>query len=198
MVERSHIPADEQCSAALWEAYRYLSDELTAEEAAAYELLLGDDLAAAEALAQAVMLQESLDRARVATPLSRPAVFTPRPDRRVLAAALVVAAALLLAIGWYVGGRGSMTQNELTQGGSNPSPAVADAADTSVLSVWVSLNDARDLNGDDAAVESPAEMLADADVPDWMFAALLAPAESGNGMPDALPPVMDPIMEGSL
>ena len=211
---------DAPCSDLLWDAVRYVAGELTEQEAAAFEDRLESDLAAAEALAEAVVLSESLVRVRaearlrgvggrlrdrqvrVGSSVQSGGLYPPLRSGVAAASrrgtwsglAAISAAGLLLAC-WSLSGPG------VPSGDVQPvSVPVADAGAAvdlpleSTLSVWVALIDA-----ESAPVEEAVETALDADgsdeadVPDWMFAALLTPADE---VTDGLPP--DSLDEESL
>jgi hypothetical protein len=127
MYPSHHQPSDQPCSEPFWQAMRYLSGELSAEEAAAFEAALADDLVAAEALSRAVLLRESL--AVCAAEMHGPAEVPVVPVSARLPAAAVtrrigdwrqravvrragyamaatLSAAVLFAVGWF--GRGAL------------------------------------------------------------------------------------------
>lgn len=192
-----HAPADQSpCSEALWESFRYLSGEMTTAETEAFEARLEHDLAAGEHLAQAVLLTEAVTHVPPAAVPRSPIEARPLRTRRWVARLTAVAGAgLLLVTGWFAGG--------LWQQGVRPAlpaaadlaaaPAVGNPSDGSMLDVWVSLNAAREPAGDETSAESASEPTVETDVPDWIFAALLA-----TGDVDVLPPGMDSLMEGAL
>jgi hypothetical protein len=176
------------CSDALWEAVRYLSGELSPAEAEAYEARLEADLPAAESLARAVVLTES-----IASPRRAPSLL-PRQSgrsRQALRWVGVVAAAscagLLLTSGRDDANRLRVANPPSVEVAASPG---ADAAAASMLTVWVSLNDAREPLAEEPSAEA-VEPLAETDVPDWMFAALTAPSPGGERLTEPLLPDLE-------
>lgn len=81
--DRTLTPDDRQRPSDLdWQAWCYVSGEMTSDESAAFEARLADDLAACEAVARAVELNDAL--AAVALPVARNSVHSaerPAGDR---------------------------------------------------------------------------------------------------------------------
>lgn len=204
--ERNHPPIDAPCSELLWEAVRYLSGELSAAEAAAYEDRLADDVAAAEALARAVVLGQSVtappaDLEVLAQPALAAAIGRTRRAWGGVAAT-ATAAVLCLALGWL--GRGAVNRGGMagadpnasatgasSVGGGSPSTRVQSQIADPVLAAWVSLADRSERSWDDLAADLVAEPSVDADagVPGWMFAALRT--SSFPAAADGAPPPLD-------
>ena len=212
--------ADRPCSDQFWLAVQYVTGELSADGAAAFELQLEHDTAACEALAEAVILSSTLQqpispttsapRAKLGLPgLAEGTRPTDRTaSRLVRTAMLVVCAMALVLVGWYAGGRQATlvdrTETELASAdpareSAGPNPAsINDPTVGSMLSVWVELDSEREQSDEHSDVEilGLRMMTADAqpDVPDWMFAALLVP----NDAEALMPPAAGATMEESL
>jgi hypothetical protein len=185
----------------LWESLRYLDGGLTVAERDAFEARLEHDLAAGESLAQAVLLTEALalapNGASVAAVDRQDNVARPRRRRNRWAARVGAAAVagLLLTIGWYAGGLAERGSGPVSPGSIDLAvrPAAGGIPDGAMLDVWVSLNADREATADEAAVEPAADAVGETDVPDWMFAALLAVGDR-----EVLPSGMGGLMEGAL
>lgn len=208
MMDMRHQPSntnDRSCSDVLWEAVQYLFGELSPEQAGAYEERLGVDVAAAEALAQAVLLTESVVRCGeqpMAATCGLPQAVAARDprlkatgissaaSRRTLSRSLQVGLATLCAsglvlVGWYLGGGANSHPAVLTPGLASLAAETSDSDIDSTLSVWVALNDAAEPAADDSMSEGSMQDSDAGDVPDWMFAAVLASTEESDESHDA-------------
>lgn len=140
-----------------WLAHRYLLDELSADEAAAFEERLGTDEETAAALARSVRLMAAVSSALDDAKQVESAPATPDHRRKLLAGLTAIAATIALV---YVL---SVRQ------GLKPVAASGDAVE--LVSIW------RESAGD-VAVESDATTDEDEvqtaidDVPDWLMAAV--------------------------
>jgi hypothetical protein len=105
-----------------WTAFCYAAGELSADEAAAFENLLGEDQVAREALARAVELTQAVASAETLRPAivvkSRRSVWA----RRVTWMAIGSAASLLVALLWT--GSGAGNRLAAWRNGQPKSPAV--------------------------------------------------------------------------
>ncbi len=202
---------------------RYLSGDLSAEEAAAFEARLADDLAAAEALSRAVLLQESLAAcaadapasALVSLPASLPgAAAGPQAEgwqRRTvvrhaaLGMAAALSAAVLFAVGWF--GRGALglrspSGSELTTatGAREDAPGGRNLHMDPLLAAWLLLADDESLPMEESALDLGVDPLgelpetSEGGVPGWMIAAVLTSADPASS-PETLPAVHDPDWE---
>lgn len=203
---------DSPCSDPLWDACRYLAGEMSAAEVELFELRL-DEPPIAEALAQAVQLQ-ALVQTQAATPMLASsdgvaadkvgsASVVPAAKRRRVAKAIgsVTAALVMVTVGWYAGGRFagdgwnvvSLAPSTPTHSNSAAIRPADEALDSSMLSVWVSLNLDQTATIDENSGDPPTDFLAQAEVPEWMFAALATEA-----VLDPLSPEFDDLIEESL
>lgn len=200
------------CSPKLWEAVRYVSGELSADEAAAFEDRLADDLELAEALGDAVRLTECVTVCVRTGGDSRPTVET-QPSAWTKRLLLASCAAGLLLVGWYAGGRtaaprvptelrtlttaarGVTAPTDVTPPG--PAAAEGDELET-MLSAWVELQEIREPPAEEAVSEAPMVAETSGEVPDWMFVALQTPSEPGQPAAGEAPSVIDSRQEGSL
>ncbi|MFM8792407.1 MAG: hypothetical protein ACKOFX_08020, partial [Solirubrobacterales bacterium] len=85
-----------------WLAHRYLLDELSADEAAAFEERLGTDEEAAAALARSVRLMAAVSSALDGARLVAPAPATPVRRQKLLAGLTAIAATIALVCGLSV------------------------------------------------------------------------------------------------
>ncbi|MFV0443734.1 MAG: hypothetical protein ACK5Q5_09205 [Planctomycetaceae bacterium] len=201
-----------ECSPALWEAVCYLAGELSTVEADAFEERLADDIELADALASAVRLTTAVAETAVAVPARTSSVpgtavdVTPvlrQSDRRGRMVVAAVCGALLALVAWSASSHreSQAVPAEPSRLASDSKTEVQGAVDAvtqnleSVLSVWVELNQSREVLPDDSALDT---LLVDAsaDVPDWMFAALQT-ASIGSGA-ESLPVEADGAQEGAL
>jgi hypothetical protein len=161
-------------------AFRYVSGELPAQEAATFEERLAGDQDACEALADAVELCEVV-AIGAADSVMAPARSS-RPSRRKAAAVLagsLASVAAIVAVGTQLADRGADREQRY-----------AAHQASSLLSMWRHLrnqegdgND-RDLDEDGSNVEASDE------IPDWMFTALattagdeaIIPSPPNNGL----------------
>jgi hypothetical protein len=163
-----------------WLAVRYLLDELTPDEAAAFEARLAEDQSAREALARATVLVQALGEA------GQP-VRTVAPSRRAVRkiAALLAMVAAAVLVGVFVS-RGVNTES------AKPPRLAADEVDPARLVVlWA---DAEEPAGDVTPAEPSDNGAADSDPllpPDWMLAAV--EQETADGAAPSLDPSTDDI-----
>lgn len=140
-----------------WLAHRYLLDELSADEAAAFEERLGTDEEAAASLARSVRLMAAVTGALHEARLVEPAAATRGSQRKLVAGLAAIAATIALVCVL------SVSQ------ALKPGTSTGDAAE--LVSIW------RESAGD-VAVESDATTDEDEvqtaidDVPDWLMAAV--------------------------
>jgi hypothetical protein len=159
----------------LWQAFQYVSGELAAADSRAFEARLEHDSAACDALAEAMLLCESVAAAEweARRDVIPHALATARPSRRFVAASLAAAAALLLMV-WLGGG----FPGPAPVVDSPPMLSAEVAPSRSMLSVWVSLKEYEAAVPEDAHLDGLRDEVAEAtaEVPDWMFAALVSSA----------------------
>jgi anti-sigma factor RsiW len=85
-----------------WLAHRYLLDELSADEAAAFEERLGTDEEAAAALSRSVRLMAAVSSVRHGVTRVEPASATPVRRQKILAGLTAIAATIALVCGLSV------------------------------------------------------------------------------------------------
>jgi hypothetical protein len=168
-------------SADHWLAYRYLTGELSDDEAAACEARLADDLSLQLALAECVSLVGGLARLsqRAAVrPTSRGAAgrdgsFRPSP---VWAAAAVG----LLAVGLLFTSALVAPQQMAWQDGEGPSQQVLNPS--SVVAMWSQLGDESETSPDRSGrgLKFDAWDDEELDIPDWMLVAVLDESDESD------------------
>lgn len=150
-----------------WQAFRYISGEMSADEVAAFEQLLGVDQAAREAVARSVVLLGQMST--VAVPGS--IVETVRQNRRpaAFAAIVTVAALIVVCLSFATFNRQS-----------------TDEPGRTLIALWTEPRDPNLLN-DEPDSDSEDELAAmdgdDADglaVPGWMLAALESSSDDAS------------------
>lgn len=170
-----------------WLAFRYVAGEMSADEAAAFEMKLADDQDAREAVSRAVELTERLAQAAPATAdVALPVADRPSPQptwRRPL-----VRAAAPLA--WMAAGAAAAlllvnldpwpARPPIERGPGTPPPAAAGNRPAADAALWARLQADGDWASPDLArwLEEPPALAADerdedqesADVPSWIFA----------------------------
>ncbi len=153
-----------------WLANRYVTRELSTDEAAAFEEQLASDEAACEAVARAMTLNlavvATFDKSAFDTPtfaamvvVARPSVVVP-PRRAAsviiaLAATAIAAAGVALMVGTGNSDRNGLAHKEGTD---------------RIVAAWVHGEAARNNFEDDDTLDSDDD--SDLDPPDWMLAAL--------------------------
>jgi hypothetical protein len=184
-----------------WCAFRYIADEMSADEQARFEEQLAVDQQAREAVALAVELAHGL----AAVP-ERPAVVAPSRRKRRLrvrlawSAAAAIAVCFAFALGWQLGGPeeqglvpGPLAERGLPaddQSVSDPGVAAelvslwvqADAADAQQFSA--SANGRRELMAvasPEIGADGPAE--SSLEVPGWMWAAVMSDLPPASDQP---------------
>lgn len=148
-------------------AFRYVSGELAADEAALFEVRLADDQVARDALADAVELCAAMTIG--CCDLATQSPQTNRPTRRRIAAVLAASLAGVAVIA-IVGQQLVKHGGRDFAGGSRSSFAPHTAS--SILSLW------GELRGQDAAVDGEdddngADVARAMEVPEWMLTALV-------------------------
>lgn len=140
-----------------WLAHRYLLDELSADEAAAFEERLGTDEAAAAALARSVRLMAAVSSALHDAEHVEPTPATSDHRRKLVAGLTAIAATIALACVL------SVSQS------LKPGTSTGDAAE--LVSLW--RESAGDLPGEiDSPTDEDEVQAATDDVPDWLMAAV--------------------------
>jgi hypothetical protein len=140
-----------------WLVHRYLLDELSAEEAAAFEERLGTDEEAAEALSRGVVLLSAIHGAVQPERQVEPALPGPRRSRRLVAGLAAVAATIGLVC--LLG----ISQTLRSAGSSS------DAIE--LVSIWRESAGDTVVDADALSTEDDAPIAGD-DVPDWLMAAV--------------------------
>jgi len=140
-----------------WLAHRYLLDELSADEAAAFEERLGADEEAAAALARSVRLMAAVSSALSAAKQVEPVPATPDHHRKLFAGLTAIAATIALVCVLSVGQ------------GLKPVAASGDAAD--LVSIWRESTGEVPVESDSPTDDDEVEAATD-DVPDWLMAAV--------------------------
>lgn len=180
----------------LWDAFRYVADELADDERGAFEERLAEDQAAREAVAQAVQLSQAVASVSAETnspaPPRRPNLSRSRRSAVVLSAAAALAVCLLLAVGILFNGADKRGKRPVTETTS----AETDRAGA-LLALWSSSeagslafpqDDAENENQEQETIDSQYlesfdDSLDDFTVPDWMVSAV-----RGDVQQDELPP----------
>lgn len=165
-----------------WQAFRYVSEEMSSGEREAFEALLAESLDACEALARVTQLALA-SRTVLADQNSRPALRSSRPAARRWSAAVIAAAALALLLALLL----------LPATNDRPNPGnLAQAA--TVLSHWndaetAELDDESD-GGDETSVSEFGESGLP-QIPGWMVAAVSIEAlsEEESHRPEGIPAV---------
>lgn len=140
-----------------WLAHRYLLDELSADEAAAFEERLGTDEEAAAALARSVRLMAAVSSALHDAEHVEPTPATSDHRRKLVAGLTAIAATIALVCVLSV----SQALKPVTSTG--------DAAE--LVSLW--RESAGDLPGEiDSPTDEDEVQAATDDVPDWLMAAV--------------------------
>ncbi len=148
-----------------WLAHRYLLDELSEEEAAAFEELLGADEEAAAALARGTVLlatvTEALRQDLGQERTIEPAVSVPRrrPNRL---AGLVAMAASIALVGLL--GVSQVGRQWLDKGESHGTAA-------ELVSIWRESGSEPLTDGESLGMDEDSQPVSD-DVPDWLMAAV--------------------------
>ena len=140
-----------------WLAHRYLLDELSADEAAAFEERLGTDEEAAAALARSVRLMAAVSSALNGAKLVELAPATPVRRQKILAGLTAIAATIALVCVL------SVSQ------ALKPVAASGDAAE--LVSIWRMSAGEMPVESDSPADEDEVQAATD-DVPDWLMAAV--------------------------
>lgn len=140
-----------------WLAHRYLLDELSADEAAAFEERLGADEEAAAALARSVRLMAAVSSALHEAKRSEPAVAAPVRRQKLLAGLTAIAATIALVCVL------SVSQ------GLKPVAATVDAAE--LVSIWRESAGEVPVESDSPTDDDDVQAVTD-DVPDWLMAAV--------------------------
>jgi anti-sigma factor RsiW len=140
-----------------WLAHRYLLDELSADEAAAFEEQLGTDEEAAAALARSTRLMAAVGSALHDAKRPEPPPGTSVPRQKFLVGLTAIAATIALVCGL------SVSQ------ALKPVAASGDAAE--LVSIWRESAGEMPVESDALAVEDEVQAATD-DVPDWLMAAV--------------------------
>ncbi len=140
-----------------WLAHRYLLDELSADEAAAFEERLGTDEEAAAALSRSVRLMAAVSSVLHGVTRVEPAPATPVRRQKILAGLTAIAATIALVFGL------SVSQ------ALKPVAASGDAAE--LVSIWRESAGEMPVESDSPADEDEVQAATD-DVPDWLMAAV--------------------------
>ena len=144
-----------------WLANCYVAGELSADEAAAFEVRLETDVAACGAVAQAMELNLAIAAAFDAEPSTlNPQPSTIPPTRRAVAAVAALTVAALAVAGIAV---------MVSRGPDGNAVARKDGVDT-LVAAWASGEAARNATDDDESLDAHDD--ADLDPPDWLLMAL--------------------------
>ena len=144
-----------------WLANCYVAGELSADEAAAFEVRLETDVAACGAVAQAMELNLAIAAAFDAEPSTlNPQLPSVPPTRRAVAAVAALAVAALAVAGVAV---------MVSRGPDGYAVARKDGADK-LVAAWASGEAARNAADEDDGLDSHDD--ADLDPPDWLIMAL--------------------------
>jgi negative regulator of sigma E activity len=180
-----------------WTAFRYVSDELTAPEAEAFEARLADDQSAREAVAQAVELSQTVV---AAVPQMRPI-----EEPVVLAMPALVRERWMQPVGWLAAGAAACLALVIAYQSYWPSQAIEQRSSLSLAQAglaeaWAEAQEQADdaalaendeLNQDDALLPMAAiDLLARSEIsdedlesltPSWMLAAVSAEQGATSG-----------------
>ncbi len=199
---------DRDNSELLLTAFRYVSGELPAGEAANFETLLASDQSARDALADVVELSEAVAVEEFERFHTQPYESVAGRTRRALPRWGVVAAVAVVAVACFLvlnngdqpdRAGGPDVASQATEAVTVP---VEDGAD-SVLSLWSELGwDNADLFESDAFLAEDVEPLSpDKDeIPDWLLTAVVGDEDEtgADNMPDDMRELMDELDQENL
>ena len=180
---------NQQPDETIWQAWLYLHDELSPQQANAFEARLDEDVALCDALADAALIQQAATQpnAPVTCPVERfPSRHQTTQTSRAAVWATVVSLSLVMAWGLF----GLLSGDTISTNGpdsivsnssDNQGPAESIGAQDKVLTVWAELAIPVEESESPIAsseVNSESNSSESESVPDWMFAALSVSAAS--------------------
>ena len=184
MTTNNKQPGSDELSDLEWNAFRFISGEMTDDEQAAFEVQLGDNPAAALAVSRVLQLGGAIELAS-----SRPTVVV-TPSNKVPSQAesgrssIVVAASLaacVLVVSLLLPASKTKTPNTNVAQTSQPAEVIDTWLDVEPLQVTLEPIDAGEDEGMELAMLEPVDLDAsDEVVPDWMYAAFQD--EDANGV----------------
>lgn len=198
-IGNSNHPSNHNLS---WQAFLYVSGEMTDSELAAFEDQLNPDSenwnpVACEAVAESVHLSDTLVRAFdvSSAPVSN-ASLTVREQhtassrsRSALWVSLLAPVVAVLAVGWIFVSLNSDSTIDVADQRSAPTSADAvneSHGDGEIVRLWVESDSSLDLGTDEpqllTAADVPDTLVAD--VPDWLMIAVQSQQQTADGLPE--------------